>query len=173
VCKYYGVIESRENAKPNPLDALMTPAQIARKKFKAALPRKIRNTVLSKLEAMARTMELIDGLRTCMLREGCSPGDVGAGLIFTQPETPSLESFARTIWLPGPEKVGVFVEAIMKLDRPLFLGLLFWQHDSKAEKEEKREVAFLWPFMGGPLAEKHLLTARNHFAKGGHKMLDN
>lgn len=160
-----------QSARTNPLDALMTKAQIVRKQFKAQLPRKIQNRILSKLEAMARTMELIDKFRSGMKEAGLRPDDVAAALVHHRPErTPKDWAYN---WLPAPEKIREFIDAIMVLDKEtVFLGLLFYQRDREA-KPEKQHTAFLWPFMGGPEAERHMLEARKFFVKGGHKVLDN
>jgi hypothetical protein len=146
----------------NPLDATMTPTQVVRRKFKSGLPRTIQNRVLSKMEAMARTMELFDKLRDDMAAAGLKKSDVEAGLVYSQPETKGRERMlADTVDLPTPEDIGTFVEKVMDLHKPMFLGVIFIQHDPKAEKEEYQDVAFVWPFMGGPEAEGRLLAARS------------
>jgi hypothetical protein len=151
----------------NPLDATMTKTQVVRRKFKSALPRTIKNRVLSKLEAMARTMELFDKLRDEMEAAGLEMKNARAGLVYTQPETKGKEHIlAQTIALPRPEDIGTFVEKVMALHKPMFLGVLFFQHDPDAEKEEYQDVTFVWPFLGGREAEGRLTAARDQITKG-------
>jgi hypothetical protein len=152
----------------NPLDGTMTKTQVVRRRFKSALPRTIKNRELSKMEAMARTMELFDQLRNEMIAAGLDPDDAQAGLVFYQPETPGKEQMlAETIRLPKPEDIGRFVHRVMELDKPRFLGVLFAQRDPDATKAAYQQVAFVWPFVNGPEAEGRLLVARNgQLAKG-------
>jgi len=146
----------------NPLDGTMTKTQVVRRRFKSALPRTIPNRELSKMEAMARTMDLFDKLRGEMCAAGLNPDDAQAGLVFYQPDTPGKERLlAETIRLPRPEDIGGFVDRVMALDKPRFLGVLFAQRDPDATKAEYKTVMFVWPFMGGPEAEGRLLAARN------------
>jgi hypothetical protein len=148
----------------------MTKAQVVRRRFKSALPRTVQNKVLSKMEAMAKVMELLDRFRGEMDTEGLPKTDVEAGLVYCQPETPGMEDVAfATIPLPAPEAIGVFVKKVMALEKPLFLGVLFIHTDRQADKPEKKHTIFVWPFMGGPEAEKRLLAARRSQAKGGPK----
>ncbi|MBZ5532715.1 MAG: hypothetical protein LAO20_14885 [Acidobacteriia bacterium] len=152
----------------------MTKTQVVRRKFKSALPRTIQNRLLSKMEAMARTMELFDRLRNEMEGAGLNKNHASAGLVFCQPETKGkAHVLAETIALPKPEEIGVFVERVMALDKPLFLGVLFIQEDPDADKSEQKRVAFVWPFMAGPEAEGRLLAARNQQARGGFKKVAN
>ena len=157
----------------NPLDATMTRAQVVRRKFKSGLPRKPEPRELSKMEAMARTMELFDRLRGEMESAGLNKNDVSVGLVFCQPKTKGLEHvLAQTVALPKPEEIGTFVERVMALDRPVFLGLLFVQHDVEAEKardEKQKTVLCAWPFTNEFDAPARLLAARNQQARGGFK----
>jgi len=166
---------TRQPERVNPLDATMTKAQVVRRKFKSALPRKIQNRQLSKMEAMARTMELFDRFRNMMREADLDADDVQAGLVFCQPETPGKEAVtAETFVLPAPEEIGKFVDRVMALDRPLFLGLMFHQTDHDPDiKPEKQRTLFVWPFMLGPEAEKRLLGARRQQAKGGFSAIAN
>lgn len=148
--------------KVNPLDNTMTATQIVRRRFKSALPRTIQNRELPPMEAMARTMELFSHLRNEMHAAGLDADDAQAGLVFYQPDTPGKERMlAETIRLPRPEDIGGFVEQVMALDKPRFLGVLFAQRDPDATKAEYKVVMFVWPFMGGADAEGRLLAARN------------
>jgi hypothetical protein len=158
----------------NPLDRTMTKAQVVRRRFKSSLPRSIENRPLSALEAMARTMELFDRLRNEMRSDGLDASDVQAALVYCQPETKGKELvLAEVVALPTPEKIGPFVERVMKIDRPLFLGVVFIQQDHKAEKAEQRLTAFCAPFMVGPEAEDRLLGAMRQQAAGGLKKVAN
>jgi hypothetical protein len=155
--------------KVNPLDASMTKAQVVRRRFKSSLPRTILNKYLSKMEAMAKVMELLDHFRSEMATEGLPKSDVSAGLVYCQPATPGIEDVTFVVALPAPEEIGTFVDKVMALDNPLFLGVLFIQTDREDVKPEKLHTIFVWPFMGGPEAEKRLLAARRQQAKGGLK----
>ena len=154
----------------NPLDAKMTPTQIARRRFKSALPRTQPDQTLSKMAAMAKTMELLDKLRNEMEAAGASSEDTWAALVYYQPETKGREHvLAEVVPLPKPEKIGEFVEAVAKLDKPRFLGMLFLQSDPGATKSEYKNVLFAVPFMSGPDAQGRLLAARMQQQKGGAK----
>jgi hypothetical protein len=126
------------------------------------------------MEAMARTMELFDRLRNDMEAAGLKKSDVQAGVVYCQPETEGEKHvLARTIPLPKPEDIGTFVKKVAAIDKPLFLGVIFIQHDPAAEKDEYKNVAFVWPFMSGPEAEGRLLAARTQQARGGLKKIAN
>jgi len=155
----------------NPLDAAMTPTQVVRRKFKSGLPRTIENRVLSPMEAMARTMELLDRLMSETAAAGLDPSTVHAGLVYHQPQTKGQEGvLARTIVLPPNSKeIGKFVDAVVKLDAPRFLGVLFLQHDPDAKQDVYKDVLFVWPFLNGPDDAARLVAARNQQAKGGIK----
>ena len=161
--------EPRRTERVNPLDASMTKAQVVRRRFKSSLPRTIKNRVLSKMEALARTMELFDRFRSDMETAGLPKGDVSAAIVYCQPETPGMENvLAQVHPIPNPDQgsIAMFVETTMALDKPLFLGVLFIQTDRQADKPEKKHTIFVWPFMLGPEAEKRLLAARQQQAKG-------
>ena len=74
-------------------------------------------------------MELLDHFRGEMATEGLIKSDVSAGLVYCQPETAGIEDDTFVIALPAPEEIGTFVEKVMALDKPLFLGVLFIQTD--------------------------------------------
>jgi hypothetical protein len=164
------MMELTRTVKVNPLDAVMTPAQVVRRRFKSSLPRTVKNTILTKVAAMARAEELYERFRGEMAAGGLNKSDVSAALVFCQPETPGMEGLlAQVAPLPDPDKgnMEMFVETTMALDRPLFLGVLFFQTDHKTTKPEQRHVVFVAPFMGGPEAEKRLLAARKQQAQRG------
>jgi hypothetical protein len=152
----------------------MTRTQVVRRKFKSALPRKIENRVLSPMEAMARTMELFDKLRSEMTAAGLDKNNAEAGLVFCQPQTKGLEHIlAQTVPLPKPEDIGTFVEQVMALHKPLFLGVMFLQRDPDTDKPGQKNALFVWPFMSSPEADGRLIAARNQMAKGGLKKAAN
>jgi hypothetical protein len=106
-------------------------------------------------------MDLFDKLRNEMRDAELNPDDAQAGLVFYQPDTPGKERLlAETIRLPRPEDIGGFVDKVMNLDKPRFLGVLFAQRDHDATKAEYKSVMFVWPFMNGAEAEGRLLAAR-------------
>ncbi len=162
--------QSGKSKKVNPLDKDMTKAQVVRRKFKSSLPRTIQNRVLSKMEAMARTMELFDRFISEMKDAKLSETDVSAGLVFCQPETPGVSDGGQTIALPKAEEIGTFVERVKALHKPLFLGVLFIQTDRDAKGTEKYRTIFVWPFMAGPEAEKRLLEARRRATEDAAKV---
>lgn len=152
----------------------MTRAQVVRRKFKSGLPRKIENRRLSVMEALARTMDLFDRLRNEMEAAGLKKSHVSAGLIFYQPQTKGKEHvLAETIILPEPGEIGTFCDRVMALDKPVFLGVIFHQHDPEAEKPDQQNVIFVWPFLDGPDERGRLVAARNQQAKGGLKKVAN
>lgn len=172
------MMEPRKAERGNPLDALMTKAQVVRRKFKSTLPRTIKNEILAPMTAIAKALELYERFRSEMAAvPGLSKSDVSAGLVFCQPETPGKKGIlAETVLIPDPDKgnVGMFVETTMALDKPLFLGVLFIHTDREAaDKPDKLHTTFVWPFMGGPEAEKRLKAARDQQAKGGNKKVAN
>ena len=147
--------EKRRIERFNRLDDQMTPAQVARRRFKSTFPRKAPKSTPTAMQAMAKVMELLDQFRGEQSALGLDPNDVSAGLVYLEGED------QHTAELPAPEKVGSFVEEIMALDKPQFLGVLFIQTDREAKRPDQRYTLFCWPFMGGPDAEKRLLIARH------------
>ena len=59
------------------------------------------------------------------------------------------------------------------IDKPLFLGVMFLQHDPDTNKPEYKDRVFVAPFMTGPEAEGRLIAARDLIAKGGAKKVAN
>jgi hypothetical protein len=122
------------------------------------------------MEAMARTMELFDRLRGEMEEAGLKKADVHAGLVFCQPQTKGKELIlAEVIALPSPREIGTFVDRVMALDKPLFLGVVFVQQDHETRKADQEVVAFVAPFLLGPEYEGRLLAAMRQQASGGFK----
>ena len=140
----------------------MTPAQVARRRFKSGLPRKIADGELSPMAALAMTMELLDRFRSEMGPKNTN--DVQAGLVFFQPKI--KEILAQTIIVPPPGEIGPFCEYVLALDGAVFLGLLFLQHDTKAKKAVDANVLFGYPFTKVHNAAARLLAAKDSQAKG-------
>ena len=158
----------------NPLDATMTRTQVVRRKFKSSLPRSVQNRELSTMEALAKTIELFDRLRSGMHEAGLDPNDSQAGLIYYQPNTKGAEHIlAKTVVLPEPGKIGPFCDTVMALDKPVFLGVLFSQHDPETEKAAQKRVLFVCPFMRSPDSDGRLIAARNQQAMGGKMAVAN
>src|ERR1035441_5978208 len=98
--------KAREDARAvNPMDDKMTPAQVARRKFKSGLPRKIENRRLSSMEALGETFTLFVRFRDLVAAEGVDPNTVQAGLVYCQPES-HPETFEAMVRLPEPPKIG-------------------------------------------------------------------
>ncbi|MGB7136641.1 MAG: hypothetical protein WBD46_15220 [Acidobacteriaceae bacterium] len=169
-------LAEKEPKQKNPLDATMTKTQVVRRRFKSALPRTPQNRELSAMEAMARTMELFDRLRTMMGEAGLDKKNASAGLVFHQPRTKGKERvLAETIVLPGPDDIATFANRVMALDKPRFLGVFFQQHDPdpRADNAKYRDALFVWPFLNGPDDAARLIAARDQMARGGFKKTAN
>lgn len=128
------------------------------------------------MEALARCAELFDWLRSAVAAEGLSKDHVQAALVYFQPNTKGKEAvIAQTIVLPRPERIGEFANALMSLDKPVFLGMLFLQHDAEAAKAgntEQENVMFGVPFTTKYDAPARLLAARaSQQLKGGLRKL--
>jgi hypothetical protein len=147
--------------KANPLDKMMTRAQVARRRFKAALPRKIGTSELSPLEALARTVDLFVRFMREMENANVEPKTKGKDHIL-----------AGVLALPKPGesgKIGEFADKVMKLDKPVFLGMLFAQHDMEAERAgdaKQASVLFACEFIKAYDAPARLLAARDQLVKG-------
>jgi hypothetical protein len=149
----------------NPLDSMMTPAQVARRKFKSTLPRKIENRRLSAEAALGELFMLLDRFRGFVTDELHHPEAVKtvcAALAYCLPESkPAMLADTLPVPEPGSKRAfGVFCEKVLSLDRPLFLGAVFVQVDPHAESRAYKAVSFVTQFMGGPEAE-----ARLHYAQ--------
>ena len=146
----------------NPIEERMTRAQVARRRFKSALPRKPGNVELSWMQALGRTAELFDGLRSEMRVAGVNPDHAQAALVYFQPHARD-SVLAQVVPLPKPEKMTEFCERVMSLDKPVFLGVLFLQHDGEAEKAgdtKQANVLFGTAFTTAHDAEARMLAAR-------------
>jgi hypothetical protein len=144
----------------------MTPAQIARRKFKSSLPRKFENRRISAMEALGETFKLYDRFRGIISEHGQDPDKtLHAALAFCLPES-NPAFMGAAVLLPGHKGIGGFCDDVMKLDRPLFLGVLFLQLDPDTKNPNYKWASFCTQFMGGPEAEGRLLYARKMFVIG-------
>lgn len=153
----------------------MTRAQVARRRFKSSLPRKIDNVELSPMLALARTADLFDRLRNEMREAGVNPEHAQAALVYFQPHVKDI--LAQIVPLPKPEEIAEFAEGVMDLDKPVFLGVLFLAHDAEAEKAgdtKQTNVLFGIPFTTEYDAPARMLAAReSQRLKGGLKKFVN
>jgi hypothetical protein len=161
-------VQAKQKTKgENPLDAQMTPAQIARRKFKSSLPRKVPNKSMSKLGALSATMDLIDRFRNELHAQKLDPNTMQAALVYHWPDPEGKLIRLETAAVPAVEKIGTFVEKIAALNDPQFLGVLFSQEDPKLKVGNPyKVVAFVAQFVGGPEAEGLLMIARERQLKG-------
>jgi len=158
------VVTSPESEKvKNPLDDKMTRAQIARRKFKSALPRKAQNRRPSTMEALGELFTLFDRFRSVVAEQGQDPDALlHAALAYHLPKSDPA-TVAHIATLPYASEVGKFCDEVMKLDRPEFLGVVFVQVDPDADKQEYKAVSFCVPFSGAPEDAGRLLTAQKVF----------
>ena len=154
------MMTSPETKATNPMDAKMTPAQVARRKFKSTLPRKLQNRRLSAMEALGDLFTLFDRARGMVAEQGQDPEiTLHAALAFCLPDSEPA-TLGKAILLPGRPRIGDFCNEVMKLDRPLFLGVVFIQFDPDTENANYKWASFCAQFMGGPEAEGRLLYAQ-------------
>jgi hypothetical protein len=153
----------------------MTRAQVARRRFKSSLPRtKILDVELSPRTALARTMELLGRFRDEVVAEGLSETTVQGALVFCQPHTKGKEAvLAQVKVVPEFAEFSQFFTEMLTIDKPVFLGMLFWQHDPDARDEKQSRVMFGCAFTKSHDAEARLLAARNQQALGGLKSTAN
>jgi hypothetical protein len=153
----------------NPMDAKMTPAQVARRKFKSGLLRKPLDCRLSAMEALGELFTLLDRFRGLVAEQGVSVDTVHAALAYYLPSTPAV--LADFCPIPDPP-IGAFCDWVMSLDNPQFLGVLFIQVDPGTSKPAYGAVGFGVPFMGGPDAAGRLLAAQQKHFFAIQKVLD-
>ena len=156
---------------------MMTRAQVARRRFKSSLPRKVSYAELSTELAVARTMELLGRFRDEVTAEGLSADSVQGALVYCQPHTKGREAIlAQVMVVPERPKFADFFEAVFSIDRPVFLGMLFLQHDAEATKArdvKQASVMFGCEFTKSNDAEARLLAARHQQTLGGLKSTAN
>jgi hypothetical protein len=154
-----------ENKKAvNRLDSMMTPAQVARRKFKSSLPRKVENRRLSAMEAIGETFKLLDRFCSMVAEETQlveTANTIYAALTYCLPETDPA-TLAYTITVPEPSRIGKFCEKVTSLDRPLFLGIVFLQVDPYTDQRQYKTTCFVTQFMSGPEAIARLRYAQEN-----------
>ena len=161
----------------NPLDKTMTPAQVARRRFKSSLPRKQGQRDLAPMEAIGHMMNVFTRFMQEMEGVGLDPQASKRPSCITnrKPRAKNTCSPNR-----GPtdqaRRRRRILEKILLLDKPVFLGMLFEQHDRKAEKNADAKQA--WVAFGVPFTEAHdaaarLIAARDQLLKGGFKKVAN
>lgn len=141
----------------NPLDNMMTDAQIARRKFKAGLPRKPQNRSMSISGALGETFTRLDEFRSLSPRP---EETVFAALAYYRESNPAkLAEFAV---VPGVSQIGLFCDSVAALaaDSPKFLGVVFVHVDTETKNPAYKTVSFCVPFMSGPEAAGRLLAAQ-------------
>ena len=150
-----------KKASTNPLDDLMTEAQVARRKFKAGLPRKPQSRSLSVHGALGETFTLLDTFR------GLAPSPertiLAALAYFRGANAPKWAEF---LIVPEPGlSIGEFCDSVAALaaDEPKFLGVVFVQVDLDTPNPEQKTVSFCVPFMSGPEAAGRLRAAQHGF----------
>jgi hypothetical protein len=138
----------------------MTPAQIARRKFKSSLPRKPQNRRPSVMEALGSLFTLLDQFAGCIAEQGQDPDQtLHAALAYHLPET-DPGRVAKIATLPERSGLGKFCDEVAALPGPVFLGVVFVQVDPDAEKQAYKAVSFCVPFAGTPEDAGRLLTAQ-------------
>lgn len=140
----------------NPLDRMMTAAQIARRKFKSGLPRprKPQTKRLSPMQALGETFRLLDEFRDTLREE---TGNADTSTIYAALAYALETKLVFTLTVPDPAGVGVFCDEVMKLKDPTFLGVVFVQVDLDTKSPEYRAVSFAVPFISGTDADELLL----------------
>lgn len=170
-------VTSPETKAANPLDAKMTPAQVARRKFKSTLPRKIENRRLSAMEALGETFTLFDRFRGIVAEAGQDPDlTLHAALAYCLPESdpdPDPARLGKVIHLRRRPLVGDFCNEVMELDRPLFLGVVFTQFDPDTKSPNYKFASFCAQFMAGPEADSRLLYARKVYSDEIEELTEN
>lgn len=157
------MVTSPEAKAVNKMDERMTRAQVARRKFKSSLPRKIENRRLSAMGALGEAFKLFDRFRGMVVEEGQDPDTtLHAALAYCLPESEPA-TLGKVIHLRKLPWVGDFCNEVMALDRPLFLGVVFTQFDPDTENPNYKFASFCALFMGGPEAEGRLLYARQTY----------
>jgi hypothetical protein len=144
-------------------DALMTPGQIARRKFKSFLPRTPQERNVSAMQALAELFKWLDQFRGILRAEQQrktpdDPSDPAKTLYAAVAyRLPGAAELASTLPVPEPgAMVGAFCDAVMALENPTFLGVVFVQAEPGVDA-----VSFAAPFMSGPEASARLRYAQD------------
>lgn len=151
--------EAREPYVRKHPDVQMTPAQIARRKFKSLLPRKLKNRTLSPMQALAQTLGLLDTFMGMVCEEKQSMDaakTIYAAIAYKKENAPRL---AYTIGIPEPGQADNFYETVLALEAE-FLGVVFIQVDFDTDNPAYQAVSFVVPFMTGSDAEARLVYAQ-------------
>jgi hypothetical protein len=142
---------------------MMTPAQVARRKFKSALPRTPQTRILSSLQAIGATFTLLDDFRDLVRTE--KPETDPAKTVYAALAY-SIADKTYTLTVPEPSKIGPFCDAVASLKKnPLFLGVVFIQVDPDAKKTPLQSVSFAVPFMSGTKVDVWLKQALENAQK--------
>ncbi len=144
----------------NPLFDAMTPAQIARARFKSELPRKAQALNLTKLGAISRTLGLFDRFIQIAREAGCKTPRINLALAYYVPGDSAL---ARVILFSERRTPG-FVADVMGLSNPIFLGLSFLQHDPDTERRDLEDVSFGTLFVSDPDEQGRFVAAHKRLA---------
>ena len=143
----------------NPLDDRMTEAQVARRRFKAGLPRKPQARSLSVHGALGETFTLLDTFRSLAPLPELT---ILAALAYYLGK--NTAKWAEFLIVPEPGRsVGEFCDEVAALanDEPKFLGVVFVQVDLDTPNPEQKTVSFSVPFMGGTEAAGRLRAAQH------------
>lgn len=142
------------------MEKTLTAATRVRRRFKAGRPRAIQDRTVGPMEAMNKTVELLEKLRALSQQEGVDPDSVCAGLIYKQSDIPAKGYFqVRMVVLERPNQLNAFIDKVMALDQPLFLGIVFAQLDREAG-ERGQWITIAWPFPAGAKDEGALIGMR-------------
>jgi hypothetical protein len=154
----------KDKAATNPLDRMMTPGQVARRKFKSSLPRKIEARELSPLLALGETFTLLDQFRRFVQAESPkrdAAQNIATVLAYTVPNDTKL---ASVLVVPeSGKRIGPFCDKVMALENPTFLGVVFDQADPDAD-DKYQTVSILVPFSPRPDAAARLRFAELEWA---------
>ncbi len=138
---------------------MMTEAQVARRKFKAGLPRKPQTRSLTVHGALGEMFTLLDTFR------GLAPMSertILAALAYFRGANAAKWAEFQIVPEPG-SSIGKFCDSIADLaaDGPKFLGVVFVQVDLDTPNPDQKTVSFCVPFMGGTEAAGRLRAAQH------------
>jgi hypothetical protein len=145
------------------MEASLTVAARARRRFKAGRPTKARDPRIGSWEALYRVAKEYEKLQGLMEDEARKAGetfdfsDTKAALVYCTDE----ESHAK--WLP-PSREGIpaFGAEINSLPPTTkFLGVLFYQFDQHAKQPADQHIFWVLQWVPGPVAEMHLRAERD------------
>jgi hypothetical protein len=151
------------------MEASLTVAARARRRFKAGRPTKAQDTQIGPWAALARVAKEYEKLQGLMEDEAEKAekefdyefdfSDTKAALVYCTDEE------SHTAWLPlSREGIPAFGSAISALPtNTKFLGVLFYQfdRDPRVKRPEDRPVFWVAQWVPGPVAEMHLRAERD------------